>query len=50
MDVIVGVLKAWPNDQLCPDLADFGQLLPDLWPTVAEFMAKSDQNYSQMKL
>ena len=35
MHVIVGVLLAWPNDQQCPDLSDFCQLWPDLWPKVA---------------
>ena len=35
--VIVRVLEAWPNDQLCPD---FHQLWPDLWPKVARSMAK----------
>ena len=38
--VIVRVLEAWPNDQLCPDLSDFHQLWPDLWPKVAGSMAK----------
>ena len=23
MDVMVNVLKAWPKDQFCPDLANF---------------------------
>ena len=33
------VLQVWSNDQLCPDLADFGHLLPDLWPNEIVGMA-----------
>ena len=40
MGIIVRVLLVWPNEQLCPDLTNFGQLWSDLWPKVTGSMAK----------
>ena len=41
MDVKVRVLQAWPNDQLCPDLAD-------LWPNESVGIAMAILDFMSM--